>query len=175
LHICEVVVRNAISEAVERTYGGKWPWSPGFERSLPDPAFEWSPRKEIVGARRRFRQTSQVIPELKFAFWQDLMTQRHDRRLWASGLHQVFPNLNTGLPVARLREGIYLDIKALRTLRNRIAHHEPVLKRDLADDYRRMVSLVERRCVTTAGWMTLLCKEIPELIERRPVSLRSMF
>jgi hypothetical protein len=34
LHICEVVVRNAISHALELKYGANWPWDTGFERSL---------------------------------------------------------------------------------------------------------------------------------------------
>jgi len=174
LHICEVVLRNAIADALEQAYGSKWPWSQGFERSLRDPASEWSPRRELVGVRRRFRNPSQVIPELKFAFWQDMMTQRHDRRLWDSGIHLVFPNLDSRVSTSQLRHGIYLDIKTLRELRNRIAHHEPILKRDLMDDYQRMVRLVERRCSTTSGWMAGLCKEIPKLIESRPVSLRSL-
>lgn len=37
LHVCEVVVRNAVSDALEALYGPRWPWSATFERSLPDP------------------------------------------------------------------------------------------------------------------------------------------
>jgi hypothetical protein len=29
-----VVVRNAISQALELKYGGNWPWDAGFERTL---------------------------------------------------------------------------------------------------------------------------------------------
>ena len=31
LHICEVVVRNAVSDALEAVYGQNWPRSVGFE------------------------------------------------------------------------------------------------------------------------------------------------
>lgn len=34
LHICEVVVRNAVSEALEAVYGARWPWNTRFELSL---------------------------------------------------------------------------------------------------------------------------------------------
>ncbi len=30
LHICEVVIRNAVSDVLESLYGEKWPWSAGF-------------------------------------------------------------------------------------------------------------------------------------------------
>ena len=168
LHICEIVVRNAIAEAIEQVYGSAWPWSPGFERSLPDPLREWSQRKEMVSARRRFRTTGQVIPELKFVFWQNLMTQRNDLRLWVPYLHHVFPNLDSGVPVPPLRHGIYLDLKVLRELRNRIAHHEPVLKRDLMADYQRMLRLVDQRCRITSAWMVQICGDVPNLIKRKP-------
>lgn len=170
LHLCEIVVRNAIAEAITQVYGQGWPWSPGFERSLPDPMREWSPRKEIVGARRNHRATGKVIPELKFVFWQNVMTQRHDLRLWVPFLHQVFPNLNPDIPVPLLRHGIYLDLKRLRELRNRIAHHEPILKRDLMADYQRMLCLVDQRCQITSAWMVQICSDVPRLIQRRPGS-----
>jgi len=168
LHLCEIVMRNAIAEAIMQVYGQGWPWSPGFERSLPDPLREWSARKEIASARRNFRATGKVIPELKFVFWQNLMTQRHDLRLWVPFLHQVFPNLDRSVPVSHLRHGIYLDLKALRELRNRIAHHEPVLKRDLMADYQRMLRLVDQRCQLTSAWMVGICGDVPHLIEMRP-------
>ena len=37
LHICEVVVRNTVSDVLKATYGERWAWSASFERSLPDP------------------------------------------------------------------------------------------------------------------------------------------
>ena len=39
-----------------------------------------------------------------------------------------------------------LPLNALRTVRNRIAHHEPVFARDLARDHERIVEVV--------GWIT---------------------
>lgn len=47
LHICEVVMRNAISHAIELKYGANWPWSAGFERTLP----KWS-KGELSSARQ---------------------------------------------------------------------------------------------------------------------------
>ena len=168
LHLCEVVVRNAIAEAIEEVYGNGWPWSPGFVQSLPDPLREWSPRKELVAARRTYRFAGKVIPELKFVFWQTMMTQRHDRRLWIPFLHKVFPNLDPSTPARELRQEIFLELSILRGLRNRIAHHEPVLTRDLSKDYRRMLRLVESRCRIMAGWMGETCAGIPELIGKKP-------
>jgi len=36
LHVCEVTIRNAVSDAITHVYGSNWPWHPAFLGSLPD-------------------------------------------------------------------------------------------------------------------------------------------
>ena len=91
LHLCEVVVRNAASEAIEIVYGPLWPWSPGFEQSLPTQN-GYNPRRDLQSARRGMNTAGKVIPELKFVFWQKLFTSRYDGRLWTPYLRQVLPH-----------------------------------------------------------------------------------
>jgi hypothetical protein len=104
LHICEVVVRNAVADALEALYGARWPWSATFERSLPKTKGPvYSTLDDLLKTRQRFRTTGQVIAELKFAFWGTLFTGRHDTRIWDPHLRRVLPNLDaskTGRPTA---------------------------------------------------------------------------
>lgn len=153
LHICEVVVRNAVADALEAIYGARWPWSPTFERSLPDPLQGYSPRKDVQSARRAAPTTGKVIPELKFVFWQKMFTSRYDTRVWDQHLRRVMPNLDSAKTIPELRQAIYSDLEKVRLLRNRIAHHEPIFKRALGDDYQIIHALIERRCAVTAGWL----------------------
>lgn len=153
LHICEVVIRNAVSEALERLYGPRWPWSATFERSLPSPNIGYSPRRDLQTARRSSQTTGKVIPELKFVFWQKMFTGRHDSRIWDTHLNTIFPHATGFTSVARLRSQIYNDLEQIRLLRNRIAHHEPIFQRNLADDYSKIVRLIEYRCVLTSAWL----------------------
>lgn len=153
LHICEVVIRNAVSAALEAQYGSRWPWSPGFEQSLPSPHQGYNPRRDLQDARRSASTTGKVIPELKFAFWQSMFTSRHDSRLWNIYLTQVFPNLPTGQSVKQSRSDIYHELENLRKLRNRIAHHEPIFGRNLPQDFNKINDLISIRCVITAAWM----------------------
>jgi hypothetical protein len=168
LHLCEVIVRNGLAEAIVQVYGNQWPWSQGFVRSLPNPVQGWSPRNELVKTAGRMTTTGKVIPELKFVFWQKLLIGNHDHRLWTPYLHQVFPNLNPAIPIPTLRETLHDDLEALRLLRNRIAHHEPIFVRDLATEYQRMTRLVEGRCQVTKGWMEATCANIPTLLAQKP-------
>lgn len=153
LHVCEVVVRNAAAEALEIIYGPRWPWSPGFERSLHNPPLGYSEKRDLFSARQKQTTTGKVIPELKFVFWQKLFTARNDQRLWTPHLRRVFPNLSATTPIASLRAGLFADLEAIRTLRNRIAHHEPIFSRNLIDELAKIESLVRSRSTDTAQWM----------------------
>ena len=135
-------------------YGANWPWSPGFERSLPVPVRgAYNPRSDLDFHRRRQPTTGKIIPELKFVFWQKMFTSRYDARLWNPHLMRVLPNLDRTKTVSQLRADIYDDLEHVRTLRNRIAHHEPVFKRNLSGDLDKVTNLIRFRCNTTANWM----------------------
>ena len=166
---CEVAVRNAVSDVLSAVYGPQWPWSLGFERSLPDAKSGFSMRKELSAARVKGRagNTNTVIPELKFAFWVRLFTQRFDNRLWLPHLKPSFPGMPAGLTVQQCRQMIYDELDGVRSIRNRIAHHEPIFARNLAADYTRMLKLVSWRCPTTASWLDKI-ESVTTLLGQRP-------
>jgi hypothetical protein len=168
LHLCEVVIRNAVSDAISSVYGNNWPWSPGFEQSLPNPKNGYKARQDLVTARSGKKTVGQVIPELKFMFWQTLFTSRFDSRLWNPHLAAVMPHLDPNKNVAQSRLLIYQELEQLRKLRNRIAHHEPIFQRNLADDLQKAHDLIAFRCPVTAQWMDHH-QQAAQLIAKKPV------
>lgn len=169
LHICEVAVRNAANEALEAVCGPRWPWDATYENSLPTGTI-YDPRRDLRNIRNRQPTTGKVIPELKFAFWQKMYTRRHDVRLWNAHLARLFPNLNHGQPMSMLREQIYNDLEQIRELRNRIAHHEPIFRRNLTDDLAKVFGLVHARCAVTSTWLRAH-QQASALIALKPVPL----
>ncbi|MFW1825126.1 hypothetical protein [Acinetobacter baumannii] len=167
LHICEVAIRNAVAEAIENVYGDRWPWSVGFERSLPNPRQVYSPKKDLFNTRSKEQTTGKVIPELKFAFWQSIFTSRHHQRFWYPYLENLFPNMDTALSIKDRRKLIYSELEQIRRLRNRIAHHEPIFTRNLTDDYQKILSLVGYRCAVTAKWLDDY-QRATEIISKKP-------
>lgn len=154
LHICEVVTRNAISDVLEAVYGAQWPWSVGFETSLPNPARGYRTKDDLLSARRHQPCTGNVIPELKFVFWQKMLTSRFDHRLWNTHIFNAFPNaLSLGYTQNTLRQKIHDDLETVRKLRNRIAHHEPVFSRNLHADLTTIKKLISFRCNSTSKWL----------------------
>ncbi|HKU32035.1 MAG TPA: hypothetical protein VJQ60_16240 [Arthrobacter sp.] len=167
-HFAEVTVRNAVSDALTTLYGPDWPWNPAFERSLPSTArgHGYSPRGNLVATRNNEATTGKVIAELKFVFWQKMFTSRHDQRIWNSAILALFPHAIRIAPAA-LRGRIYNDLDAIRLLRNRIAHHEPIFTRNLTDDLKRIVELVDMRSADTAGWVRAM-ETATEVLTERP-------
>ncbi|QQG28462.1 hypothetical protein JFY74_20900 [Pectobacterium carotovorum] len=154
LHVCEVLTRNAISEVIETVYGDRWPWSIGFERSLPIPIHGYKPKDDLISGRRNQPTTGKVIPELKFVFWQKMLTGRFDTRLWNNHILTAFPHaVAQGLSAAQLRQNLYSDLETVRKLRNRIAHHEPIINRNLLDDFATIKRIIAYRCEHSVEWM----------------------
>lgn len=167
LHLCEVVIRNAVSEALEQKYGSNWPWNTSFEHSLPNPSQGYSPRKDLINARQGMATTGKVIPELKFVFWEKLLTKRFDDRLWTPYLFTVFPHYDASLSVPHMRNRLRVLLENVRGLRNRIAHHEPIIARDLDMDFKNIDALIQYRCKDTAFW-TNKNQLVTPLMELKP-------
>jgi hypothetical protein len=164
-HFAEVATRNAVSDALLSVYGPRWPWDHAFEFSLPNPPRD-SPRANLVSTRARETTTGKVIAELKFSFWQRMFTARHDPRVWGPQILTQFPHTTETQP-AVLRGRIYNDLEAIRRLRNRVAHHEPVFTRPLAQDLAKMLDLIQMRSQPTADWVRAL-EDVTNVLSERP-------
>jgi hypothetical protein len=68
-----------------------------------------------------------VVAELSFGFWTGLTGPRYSD-LWRNHLVKIFPRR----PIQRSE--VQTRLNSIRKLRNRIAHHEPILSRPLERD-----------------------------------------
>lgn len=152
LQICEVSVRNAISDAIAFVHGENWPFEEGFHIALNDPRRSYSPRKNIRQLKN-YDSTGKVIADLKFAFWQHMFTGRHDNNIWNCHLRTVFPNTCSGKSVQTLRQTGYNTLDNIRKLRNRIAHHEPIFTRDIQKEYDCVRDVISWRSQVAAEWV----------------------
>ena len=155
LHICEVVVRNAASEAIGAIHGANWPWNPGFQSNLPPrlTGTRYSPRRDLQNVSAVHTTPGKVIPELKFAFWEHMFTARHDVKIWKSQILRVFPNCESSQTWYNVRGRVNADLQVIRKLRNRIAHHEPIFARNLTAEFGLIRNLVDLRSPIVTSWM----------------------
>lgn len=153
LQICEVSVRNSIVAAIENTYGPNWPWEKGFEISLRNPPIGYSQRRDLIELARRLPTAGKIVAELKFVFWERMFTRSHDAVIWNSQFRHVFPNADPMKTVQQLRADGFDQLQKIRDLRNRIAHHEPIFRRNVGEEYDRIRGIVAWTDEVAAQWL----------------------
>lgn len=100
-----------------------------------------TPRKQLAHAVREAgpgAPAGKVIAELPFGFWRYLSSSAHEVSLWRPYLHRAFAG-GTG------RNAVDRPLSRLHKLRNRVAHHEPLLNQDLParhDDVLAIAALI---------------------------------
>lgn len=162
ISVCEVVFRNAVDDALTALHGPNWPWIQGFYLSLPQRG-----REALVEARSKPTSisTGKVIAELSFGFWENMFKASFDAALWTPHLAWVLPNL--AMPAYLGRGHVHTELVKLRKLRNRIAHHEPLLTLNAQQTMNDLQSLIALRCQDTAAWMAQT-NDLSALLAARP-------
>ena len=143
LQALEVTLRNAIHNAMTQVHGTPW-----FENA----PLRASERDAVEKARQSLRREhkphnpGRIVAEVNFGFWVALFAKKYDATLWRTVLHGLFGR-------ERTRGRLHDQLDRLRTLRNRIAHHEPILHRVLQADYDELLWLLGRLSPETAAWV----------------------
>ena len=68
-----------------------------------------------------------VMAELSFGFWRHLTSASHEKTVWVPYLHHAYPPRTDRASVDKI-------IGNINTVRNRIAHHEPIFDRSKTPD-----------------------------------------
>ena len=151
LHANEVALRNAVNRALESQFGAQWPYSQGFLRNLP--AHE---RATFEGSRRKLEKTrgvqrlstGDVVAGQTYYFWVSMLTSRFEQRVWQREFARSFPCAPPHID----RAVVHASAESIRLLRNRIAHHEPLLNYHLAGAYRRALAMIRWISPEKAAW-----------------------
>lgn len=144
LQCLEVGLRNCIHDRMSAAHGASWFQNASILRGK-DLAF-------ANDARDRVQQTGKpvtpgrIVAELSFGFWVGLFANIYDATIWRTDLYRLFS------PRPKRHE-LHDDLDRLRTLRNRIAHHEPIFQRTLTDDYDRIRGVLRSFSLELAAWM----------------------
>jgi len=167
LHLCEIAARNGVSESLESVHGGAWPWTQGFVRSLPNPRNRYSPKNDLEYTANKNNTIGKVVCDLKFVFWERILTQRFDHSIWQNQFFASFPGApqNNGFSIAR--QTYHTDINHVRLFRNRIAHHEPIFARNLQEDLDKILRLIEWRNPTASNWLSGI-ETVSNMIAQQP-------
>ncbi len=161
----EVCSRNAISAALQCSYGSDWITNRTFVANLPRRL-----RDELTNAMTKERLASgsyatpnDVVSRLSFGFWVHLLTTGFDHLIWKSGVRQHFPHA----PLRIQRQDIHGRLERLRNFRNRLAHHYPVFDRRPNAVHTEIIELIGWICMDTK-WLAMELSTVSKVINQRP-------
>jgi hypothetical protein len=126
LHGLEIAVRNSLHYVLSNDVGHA-DWLHDGHRlpfpTVPSLSLTGPMNKMLAGARVSAgggAPVGKVIAELTLGFWVN-MASNHFDELWRRSLYRAFPGATVR------RQIIHWRLDTIRRLRNRIAHHEPIL------------------------------------------------
>jgi len=141
----EVALRNAVHNVMTSGID-----SPDWYDKIQ---IEESERDAIDEAKKKISDKhlqitpGRVVAELTFGFWVKLLAWPYEKQLWVKFLYRAFPS-------KMKRKTLHGRLVNLKTLRNRIAHHERIIgKRNLPDDYRDLLEAIGWIDSTVSRWV----------------------
>ena len=147
----EICLRNKIHDTMQQDYGVEWLINP--QTPLTDESRE---KIEKVRARlpgNKINDTpseymGRIVAGLSLGFWVVLLGAQYDESLWRPTLCRAFPNY-TGF-LKPLRSRIY----KISTLRNNVAHHDPIIFPDNTGQRRgEIIETIGWMCLDTGNWV----------------------
>jgi hypothetical protein len=158
LQLCEVALRNSLHAHLSaRCARPDWYDSASFALT-PWAVEEVAKAKDKIAKSNRLVTPGRVVAELQFGFWTSLFEARYEERngYLPAGIKAVFPRMPKSL---HSRKGIKRDLEAIRTLRNRVFHHERIVHfTDLDAQHTRILDVV--------GWIRPEVLELARALDR---------
>lgn len=125
LSVVEIALRNGIHRALTDAFGPTWHRIPRLRHSHA------TVESELAGAEERTRKPAPTLPDIiaasNFNLWRELLRPVYAGVFWAKRLPIAFPNLTPTGHARQLLPPLHSRVERLQDLRNRIAHHEPIL------------------------------------------------
>jgi hypothetical protein len=151
LQALEITLRNRFHQCLAAAYGDWW-----FDRG--DVIWEVFQRRRIGEAKLdlvkegKDLNPGRVIASLMFGFWTACLSSPYDEAIWRKG--GVAKAFQAGGEKPK-RNTVNRMLGPIRRIRNRVAHHEPILYYDLAKHHRNMVDLTSWLSPEIADWAEL--------------------
>ena len=123
----ETTLRNFMHYSLKKSYNQHLWWlSPGL--LFKTDALEISQVIRRLHRRNLEENEENIISNLSLSFWIELLSKRYHQKVW-NKLVKYFP-VHPGR-----REEFHRKAREIRNLRNSIAHHGPIMRRNLIRDH----------------------------------------
>jgi Abi-like protein len=164
IQVVEVSLRNRVNHALMSEFGQDW-WKDERFISIIDRErmHDLEVVKTRISKKKLTLDTDQIVAGLSFGFWVSLMHKKYNPSLWGKHLQSSFSDL----PVSETRQRVFELGGQISRLRNRISHHEPLLRTNVLQEYSDMLMYISWLCPDTAIWVKPHC-DVPKIVRQKP-------
>ena len=151
LHNLEIALRNNFNLAITKTYGDQWFLNQDLIKGFNRKEFvNFSKITDII-SKLKSTDSNVVISNLSFGFWVSLLYPNYELELWRPCLRNIFSH-----EIKITRKELYQKLEGIKLIRNRIAHHEFILKHDLILHHKIIYEILNHLSPELAKWATTL-------------------
>ena len=160
----EVALRNRICAVFTARFGRDWGSSQAFLDIL-----DTKLNSDLMTVKHRLAKRSialdngQIVAGLSFGFWVGTLRRRYNQQIWSSDLRVAFPLL----PADADHRSVSTRFSEIAHLRNRISHHEPIFKRNISEDYSKIIGAIDWMCPISTSLIKPHCA-VPTVMRARP-------
>ena len=153
LQMLEITLRNRIHAVMTEARHENWFHDVGFLLTGTQ-RMQLAKAIEDIEAARKDATPGRIVAALTFSFWTAMLSPAYEN-LWQQKLHNIATRRDgKGLT----RKDFSRPLTPIRTLRNRIAHHEPILPWNLPKHYESILEMTEWLSPAAASWCRQHCR-----------------
>lgn len=153
----EILVRNDMNLQLQAAFGENWHDLSMIRLQLTQSN---DVQKTIAGIDHENPTNGAIVAELPFAFWVGLLGPKNENEIWRKALYKAFQSRPRGTE----RKIVHNALDSIRRLRNRIAHHEKILHRDLRANHETILEIAGWCCIETRDWIASHSNFDPEML-----------
>jgi len=160
----KVCLRNLISTRLAALYGPNWWDDPAFLAQIRNGSGYVKKTRDKLNDKLKKRDlvtSGRMTAELSFGFWVNMLLKRHEPFFWQD-FHAAFPALPAEVDYAKL----FRRCNSVREFRNRVFHHEPILKLDITQEYSQVMELIRWLSPKKAEWIKQYSRAMSVLRQR---------
>lgn len=151
MQMLEVALRNRIHAVLSASVEPRWFEVPGF-LAVPHQSEQVAEALAELTRERKEPRPGRVVAALTFSLWTTMLGTPYEN-LWQTGLNRIGRREDgKGLR----RKDLSGPLTPIRLLRNRIAHHEPILAWDLPKHHGAMLRITGWLSPAAVAWCRTL-------------------
>ena len=160
----EVALRNRVNHALVAEFGPDW-WDDTRFNAIIDRerVYDLNTVRSRITRKNLSLETDQIVASLSFGFWVGMLQPKYNPPIWGTHLRTSFPNL----PTTESRDSLFASGGKITNFRNRISHHEPLLKANAMGIYSDIMKVLGWLCPDTTTWIRPHC-EVPKIVRMKP-------